>query len=270
MNGVYDKKRVIFTENITNFRDLGGCPVIDGRQVKPGYFYRSGVLSRLQRKEIELLKNLNIQIIVDLRSTPEVRSEPDVTLPGSQYYNFCGSGFGTGSGDSIAINLDMKSILMAIIEKKIPMPDPTAFFTAQYEAMAVDSSAFRQMFVLMKEKPKTPLLFHCAAGKDRTGVAAALILLCLGSTEETILEDYLLSNVYRVAENEKIIQALSAATQDKALLDVFRVMLGVDAVYLYAFFSKVHELYGDWDNYFERVLCLSSAERFQMREGYLI
>ncbi|RFZ75614.1 protein-tyrosine-phosphatase [Lacrimispora amygdalina] len=268
MNNIHNRNQILFTDNIANFRDLGGCPVQGGKQVKPGHFYRSSVLSKLQQEELDLLSDLNIQMIVDFRSPSEVRSEPDVVPPRCQYYNFSAIDFGTES-DSAEVNSDMKSIMMAVIEKKIQL-DNTESLTAQYEAMAADSSAFRQMFQLIKANPKAPLLFHCAAGKDRTGVAAALILLCLGSTEETIIEDYLLSNMYRAAENERIIKELSEATQDKALLNAFLVLLGVDAAYLHAFFSKVQELYGNWDSYFEQAISLSPVERAQMKERYLI
>lgn len=272
-NGIRDVKRIIHVPHVTNFRDLGGCPCEDGKIVKYGQFYRCGKLSNLDENDFEVLKNHNLKIIVDLRSVGEKEREPDIVPKDCDYYHY--SGIVTmddpNSGASqMGGNLDMKSAVIEILQGKMKMPNPMEYLKDCYEIMAEHSDSFKALFDLIKKNPEKPIAFHCTAGKDRTGVAAALILLALGASEETVMEDYLLSNVHREAENNIILEEIKKHTTDEEFLKVFRSVLEVDAELLNAYFNKVKELYGTWDNYFERAIGLSTEDRKELKERYLV
>lgn len=273
INGGVVAERIIAVPHVTNFRDLGGYTVAGGKTVKHGQFYRCASLSNLDESDFKILKELNVKIIVDFRSNGEKENEPDIIPPECDYYHY--SGIVTmddpnDMGNQFGGNMDMKAVVMNILQNKIEVPNPMEYLKDCYKTMAEHSQAFKALFDLIKKNPDKPIAFHCTAGKDRTGVAAALILLSLGASEETVMEDYLLSNLYRKAENDVVIESFKKYTSEEKFLSVMRSMLEVNAELLNAYFDKVKELYGNWDNYFEKALGLSCEDRHKLRELYLV
>ncbi len=164
-----------------NFRDIGGYRTADGRQVRWGRLYRSGVMSGLTLEDMSYLSGLGVQVICDLRSVPERKADPNPFLK-------------TEAPQVVATDYDM--------------PGMTAFHHATNRAEAIDAFAatyleftdflapqYTDMFARLVRR-ETPLAFNCSAGKDRTGVAAALILSVLGVPRETVIADYALTQVY--------------------------------------------------------------------------
>ena len=265
-------KRSIEIPHVTNFRDIGGYSVKGGKTIKYGQFYRCASFSRIDESDIKILKELNLKIIVDLRSKGERESEPDIIPSDCEYYNYSGIVTMDNPNDmanQFGGNMDMKDILMNILQKNIEMPNPMDYLKECYTTMAEHSQSFKALFDLIKQNPDKPIAFHCTAGKDRTGVAAALIMLCLGASEETVMEDYLLSNMYRKVENDSVIESLKKYTSAEEFLAIVRSMLEVNAELLNAYFDKVKELYETWDNYFEKALGISSEDRKNLKELYL-
>ena len=127
---------------------------------------------------------------------------------------------------------------------------------------------YRPMFLQLLTLPEdSALVFHCSAGKDRTGIATALLLYALGVDEKVIMDDYLASNYYRRQENER-----SAGFMAKAMgLDTAtaRTMLSVKAVYLESTFSAIRASYGSIDNYLEKALGLTADRLQAIRAKYL-
>ena len=173
--------------NQLNFRDLGGYETADGRRIKEGMLYRSGGLYLLTEEERKRFDELNINFILDLRSKSEVAKKPDPTFDGIRILQH--SGLEHKSGKEI----DFSPAGMARTggEGK----DQLRKFLGYYAELPIENESFR---ILLHEMCafSSPILFHCASGKDRTGVAAMLVLYLLGVTPETILEDYLLSNEF--------------------------------------------------------------------------
>lgn len=265
--------KLIEVPHVTNFRELGGYRVESGRRIKNGQFYRCAGLSKLDESDFKILNDLDLKIIVDLRSIGEKENEPDVVPPGCEYYHH--SGIVTMDdpnhlSNQYGGNMDMKSAVIDILQKKIDMADPMEYLKDCYKTMAEHSESFKALFDLIKNNPDKPIAFHCTAGKDRTGVAAALILLSLGASEETVMEDYLLSNICRKAENDVVIDSLKGYSTEDSLLNIIRAMLEVNAELLNAYFHRVKELYGTWDDYFEQAIGLSSEERRLLKERYLV
>ena len=167
-----------------NFRDLGGIRTTDGRCVKWGKLFRADELSRLTDTDLEYLSSIPLSTIVDFRFSEETTASPD-KIPGSvkEYYNYeIKPGNISVSGLETMTTEQADSVMIDIYT--LLVSDPGCV------------KCFRDFFTLLQNDNNAPLLFHCSAGKDRTGLATAFILTALGVDEATILEDYMLSNIY--------------------------------------------------------------------------
>ena len=183
-----------------NFRDLGGYEASDGRTVKWGLVFRSGELSQLSEEDVETLGVLGIRSVVDLRSPQEVSARGDGRLPrGATLFPMP-----IASGDMFAklipmfLKGDFSEVPPDLLDQvnRILVRD----FTEQYGGL----------LRTLSDPRNRPLVFHCTQGKDRAGFGAAMILSALGVAWETVLEDYLLSNQFRKAENEKMLGMIRA------------------------------------------------------------
>ena len=170
-----------------NFRDLGGYEAADGRHIKEGLLYRSGGIILMNDEELEEFNKLGVKFILDLRSKGEVEENPDPVLP--DVFMLQHSGLDHKSGAEI----DFSPAGMARVGGE--GEDQLRKFLGYYEELPLENDAY---LILLQElcALRAPLLFHCASGKDRTGVAAMLILYLLGVGTETIMEDYMLSNEF--------------------------------------------------------------------------
>lgn len=195
---------------ITNFRDIGGYKTEDGKYVKKGCFYRSSVINFKDEEDKAEFIGLGIKTILDLRSTKEAREMPDDEVDGVNYI-FCSAIKEDNENEG---NFDVVSLI-----KKGEFKEIVDYFDSTYDELPFDNDAYKKLFSLMLHD-ETPVAFHCSAGKDRTGVAAYLILKTLGVDDETIMKDYLLSNEYRKAENEYIIAKYPVLLKFKGLLYV--------------------------------------------------
>lgn len=177
--------RVLPLEGGRNFRDLGGYETVDGRRVKWGQVYRSGVMHGLTDGDYDYLSGLGISVICDLRASQERAEEPTDWRAGEIEYLT----FPDPSGDN-----DMSRAFGAVLMS----PDVTGaqvrdVFIEAYRSMHIGyASAYSEMFDQLANG-SVPLAFNCSAGKDRTGVAAALLLSALGVPRETVVADYALS-----------------------------------------------------------------------------
>lgn len=176
--------RVLPLEGGRNFRDLGGYSGEGGRTVAWGKIYRSGVMSGLTRADYDYLGGLGIEVICDLRTAEERAHEPTNWI--------------AGPAETLTFpdpELDNASLLGAVFQKPDLTPaDVRQAMTGFYrETLVQQDAGFTSMFDALASG-QTPLAFHCSAGKDRTGVGAALLLSALGVPEPVIIEDYVLSD----------------------------------------------------------------------------
>lgn len=216
-----------------NFRDLGGRKTKDGRFVKWGKIFRSDDLHSLTENDLDYLTSIPLISIVDFRSETEMSQAPD-KIPSSveeDYPYSISPGNLTASRDLPVISkLNIDSIMIDINKTLVTSP------------AAVKS--YKDFFALLQNEKKVPLMFHCSAGKDRTGMGAALILLALGVDEETVMQDYLLSNIYLKDKYAGYIE------QYPTLKSLFSVKYE----FLKAGIEQIKETYGSVDNYLENTL----------------
>ena len=225
--------------NIDNFRDLGGIRVRDGKVIRDHMIFRSGELNGLSDCEKEELDKLGINHIFDLRSPEEVDYKPDYVPQGATYHNLPAA---STRGKMV---VDPDSVV-----RLIPVWLPSAVsrgvfrmrFKHLYRKFPFNNSAYRKIFEAMDDGNR--FLFHCSAGKDRTGVASMLILLALGADLETVKQDYMLSNFYRIESGEKYVQQYSVYKHYKKYRKIIPMTCKVEMRYFDVAYKKIIRKYG--------------------------
>src|SRR5882757_308295 len=213
----------------SNFRDLGGYPGKNGRAVRWRQIFRSNHLGHLTEADIEVLRGLGLKCAFDFRGTEE------------RVAAMCGV-------EEIAVHsLPIEPTVVAALRARratvaaLSSADALDVMRDSYRSyVRHNTQSFRALFAHLLED-RAPLVIHCTAGKDRTGFACALILHALGVPDDTIAEDYLLTNRYYRRD-------LNATTD---LPDDVRIVLAsVQDSFLAAAFEAVAAEYGNLENYF--------------------
>ena len=223
--------RLLPVEGAYNVRDLGGYTATENKTVKWGKVIRSGDLNLLTENDLVYMAALPLKTFIDFRDYVEVAQAQD-QRPASliNYYNFP-----IETGNIVEI-----SDFTKITEETAPK-----LLVEGYKRIVKNNqSVFRQFFEVLQNSETTPLLFHCSAGKDRTGLGAALFLASLGVDRELIIEDYLLSNDYL---EDKYAEMIAAYPVIKPVMEVRRE-------YIEAAFETIDNEYGGMDNYLTNYL----------------
>jgi protein-tyrosine phosphatase len=245
--------RKVYVQGAINFRDLGGYTTTDGHHVKWHVIYRSADISHLTPADLDTLKARHIFYDVDLRGTMESAKAPDKINPGTDYI-LCPAGsdsLNAQMGKTMSMTRDGDSMMLAWYTN-------TAYLTARYQPF------FQKLLIL---PDSDALLFHCTAGKDRTGIGAALLLYALGVPYETIKADYTATNYYRAQDNGRSLQMMVA--QYHLNEGVARAMNGAEPQYLDATFDAIRRQYGSIDNYLQQQLGLDRQHLTLLRQKFL-
>jgi protein-tyrosine phosphatase len=249
----------------SNFRDLGGYETADGRSVKPGLIYRSGDLSKLTDKDLDKLQALGIKTVVDLRSTMELQMFGHDRLPpgaklmalpiepgnwGSALFDVVKTGDTTQIPDGVLVDTS-RSIIR----------DGTEQLAALFGALSDPSNL--------------PLVFHCSAGKDRTGIAAAVLLMALGVSTDVAKWDYLKSNDYLSTVNEEQLTgirrmiAASLGIEPSAVdISKFKQLFYQEPAYFEAALDEIEQRYGSFETYLTEGLGLQETQIEELREQF--
>ncbi|EQB08122.1 hypothetical protein L288_08845 [Sphingobium quisquiliarum P25] len=253
--------RALHLPSIANLRDIGGYRTADGRWVKMGLLYRSDQLDRVSDADLSKMSQLGLQLVVDLRTQSERAREPDRLPPATPSLVLDVAGDGEGS-----LGGDMRKAMTAISSGK----GVELLTEANRDFVSLPSArrAYAQMLDRLAAQ-QAPMLYHCTAGKDRTGWASAVILTLLGVPRETVMADYLASNRFLKAKNAAAMAALSksGSSLDPAFLEP---VLTVRASYLEAAFAEVEKRHGSFDAYIAQGLGISDATVERLRGHYLM
>lgn len=230
-----------------NFRDLGGYLTREGRRVRWGRLYRSDDLSSLTASDLKYLSRIGVRLVCDFRTERERESKPD-KLVASEDVALLGFPIEQEGVDPVEIR---NKILTGGITRLGMEHTMRAAYRAFVEEHA---GVWAELLRRLADPSSLPTLVHCTAGKDRTGFAAALVLLTLGVPRETVFEDYLLSNRYR----EDTIRTL---TRWAPIVSLFRTraedllpLLEVRAGYLQTSLDAMEEGYGSVDGFLTQAL----------------
>jgi len=244
---VEDRRRPV--HGATNLRDLGGYRTTDGATVKWQTLYRSNELSKLDEAARVAFHAVGIRTICDFRNDEERTAAPTPLSPDdpAEIRHLpikVTAGVGEVLTGGTATAADVRNVLKEI-----------------YRLFAIEHApAYRLLFSSLVDGAVFPLAFHCTAGKDRTGVAAALVLSALGVPRDTIFEDYLLTNDYWDAPTD-LLANLSG--------DVRSAVLEAHPEYLEAAFGAIVARFGSVENYLHDAMGLTPGRRRHLRERLL-
>ncbi len=255
--------RLLNFRAISNFRDLGGYPTADGRQVKWGALYRGASLSDSTPADLEGLARLRLSVLVDFRSQAEKAEEPN-RLPDPPGFRLVEIPT-LDEGNKALVG----EIMTRIESGDFDDFDPHAsMITANRQFASEFTPQFREFLHTVVQADGKPVAWHCSAGKDRTGFAAAILLRLLGVPDEVVMSDYLASKQ----------QALDARRGQLLLLRVFKgeqaadklsVMMGVEESWLRAAFDEIDNTWGDFDTYVTQGLQLDADDVARLRMALL-
>ena len=240
--------RTLDLAGASNFRDLGGYASQDGRHVRWRRIFRSDHLASLTGQDRQLLAGLGVGRTVDFRGQAESAALA-YELPEVRYHAL-----------PIEPTVVQRAKEMALAGHSMTAPIAVRLMQDTYRAFVSDNtSQFASLFeqLLLED---TPLVFHCTAGKDRTGFAAALGLLALGVSREVVMQDYLLTNgLYR----------RPAGLVSSAPEEVLNVIWRVQAEFLQAALQAVDHDHGGVQRYLKHRLGMHEAATKRLAELYL-
>ncbi|MCD8264868.1 MAG: tyrosine-protein phosphatase [Tannerellaceae bacterium] len=230
-----------------NFRDLGGIRNKEGKYVKWGKLFRSDEMKDLTKEDVIYLNSIPLVTVVDFRSGEEIEESPDV-LPDSVRAHYILSITPGNLGE-----LSMQDITSLSAEQSIGIMEA---INRQFVTDPACIDQYKQFFSLLQNEENLLLLFHCTAGKDRTGIAAYLFLTCLNVEEKDILNDYLSSNMYLQDKYGAYIKQYPALAP----------LLEVKPEYLKAGIEAIRQNYGTTSHFLENYLMVDLKK---MRDIYL-
>ena len=245
-----------------NFRELGGYLADEGKHVKWGQIYRGIPTGKLTGEaDRRLLDSLGLRLILDLRSSGEAKKEPDYVPDGARLVQICGLCAEDGAEIAFAPG-DIEKLMQTAEEGE-------SISQRLYRRMLTGNKAFKELFRAL-EAGETPILFHCSAGKDRTGVAAMLILLALGASDEVICADFEQTNACRKAEIDAVLAEHAAEiAADPACRVRYYAMAGVDPAAAPFVLDTIRREFGSAENYLETEYGLTPARLMRLRRMYL-
>jgi protein-tyrosine phosphatase len=246
-----------------NFRDAGGYRTQDGRWVRMGLLYRSDQLNLLSDADLQVLHAIGLHLVCDLRTDGERDHGMDRLPAGATTLIADVSG---DSGESAR----MMGIIGDKARQQTELGDGRGagiMINASRQFVDSDSAhkAYGAVFARLADPTMLPGAFHCTAGKDRAGWGAAIFLSIMGVPRDTIMRDYLLSNIYLKAKNQHLLEAMKGQI-DPVLMEP---LTGVRPEYLDASFDEVAKRYGSFARYLHEGLGLDDARIETLRQEFL-
>ncbi|MFD9726789.1 tyrosine-protein phosphatase [Streptomyces sp. NPDC059072] len=255
----------ITSTTVANLRDLGGTLLTGGRTVRSGLVLRSGQLDRLDVDADPAVAALGLATVIDFRTGPERADHPDRlpagvrALIGDVLADKMNSGRSSGKAPAAAQLKDLLSDPV-VAEERLGGGKAQALFADVYRSFVGTASAqasYRMLLEELADPQAGPLLFHCTAGKDRTGWGATIILSLLGADDETLMAEYLSVNSAVKQAFAPLIEGFTAAGGDP---DIALALIGVFPSYLEAALDEVETRYGSMEKYVREGLGVSDEK----------
>ncbi len=217
-------------EGCLNFRDIGGYDTIDGKNVVSGKIYRADSLAKLTEKDIDALKSLGINVVIDLRYSNETENEinPLNNLDGFEYYNV--------------------SLLDGVFSNDLKGGFPPSLEEMYIQLVDEAKDLLIEVLRIIIKSSDKKIVYHCTAGKDRTGVITVLLLLLAGVSKEEIINDYSLTYGYIKDSVEKMIE-----NAVKTGIVLPRFLFKSDRESMIEFLDYFTKKYGDVEKYLLQV-----------------
>lgn len=251
-----------------NLRDLGGIRTVDGRTVRHGMLYRSSYLYKLSESDAEHLQDsIGLSTVIDLRSPSELAEKKD-TLPEDVKYIHLPP---LDDKQNPSVNRKNRlGILKGIMAKdggaKKHLSDIYRVMITQEASL----DAFHQLISLLTEEENSAVLWHCTQGKDRTGIATAVVLLALGVERDEIMRDYMKTNRSCFFKNLMIFIGVSLVTFSIHTARSLDHLLSARRFFLEAAFDEIDSVYGGTDSFLKNGIGLTDNDISELRSIYLI
>ena len=230
---------------VPNLRDLGGWPTRDGRRVRRKLLYRSTQLDQLAGADLGAFAALGIRSVYDLRTETERTARPDRLPAGTEHIVV---DVLAGSVDAAPAQLFKVAGDPRAAEALLGGGKGRALFEKGYrEIVTLPSVAYHRLFSDLTHAEHRPALFHCATGKDRTGWAAASLLLLFGVPDDLVMQEYLLTNAELLPAEQPLLEHFRALGGDP---EVLRPVVEVAPEYLAAALDEMHKTFGTIEGYF--------------------
>lgn len=244
-------KRFIEIKGVYNVRDIGGYITSSGRKIKWNKIFRAGKISKVLESEIEKMKALQLTSICDFRTTEEQAKSPD-QWPDLEQINR--HSFPVGEGRHDKFNWKEKTDFGTGKESHL--------YKANQSYVLENAATYKDFFELLLNDQNYPLLYHCTAGKDRTGFATILLLSALGVDQKTIIADYLLTNEFLEKYFWKEMEA--ASIKHGFDLEAIKPILIASEDYIQGAFDAIEKHYGTMDRFLLEEIKIGKPEIEQL------
>ncbi len=261
--------------SVSNARELGGYKTKDGRTVRFGKLLRSGALTKLSAADRKRLVNkYKLKTVIDLRSDSDLsRYGEDVKIPGVKYvrhpYSLSMVDTYLRSTAGLELAIDHAKELLAL-DLELSFLD--VYFEGGYMSIYTSAAGLamvRGFFDELLEANGDTVLFHCSAGKDRTGNMAMLLLEVLGVDRKTIIEDFALTNEYTADERQDTYDRIYELTGSDAIAKEFSYTDGVRRSWIKRSYETIERNYGSVENYLKKTVGLSNKDIKKLQKAYL-
>lgn len=249
-------------EGAHNLRDLGGYATADGQRLRWGALYRSDALGDLSDEDVAYLERLALRRVVDFRSAAERERAPD-RLPEA-------AGLVVVERPIAGEGLDPKALQDRILSGDATGDELAGLLVEGNRAFVTEFRGVYAAFLRdLADPDNLPTLFHCTAGKDRAGFAAAVALLAVGVPRDAVMRDYLLTNDYSAEHTERTLRLIRFFSFFRADPDEVRPIFEARREYLNAAFDTIEAKFGSIDAYLRDGLGVDAALRTRLRTNLL-
>ncbi len=233
-------RRVAF-DGPLNFRDVGGYVGLNGRLVRRELLFRSDHLNELTDADRAAMLDLNIRVIHDFRLDVERERQPSLTTPGAHEVILL------TMSDTTQLDSSMIDVIRDALAGRAPLPGPSFWESSYSDLLDVGRPMFVTLFESLTRPDRLPATFHCTGGKDRTGLATAMVLQLLGVDQDTIVDDFLLTNLYRTPSRIAALRAgfVAAGVDPAAAIPI----LGVTRKAVIRALAELDTTYGGVEQY---------------------
>ena len=271
------KQQFIPVQGIVNARDLGGYIMQDGRKLRDGMLIRAAHLADATDADLQYLSNIPLARTIDFRKDIEKKGKDDRMVPGSEY--IC-----------LEIDASGKLVAQATEDEKRLFVGQKQFDINKFMIMAAFNSMaqriahqmypnllfepdcqkqFARFFRLILEAENGAVLYHCTQGKDRTGIASALILAALGANRETIIADFDATNRVYEKEVRRCCRNVRLMGGKEAEIETVKAFLGANTDNFIKTLDRVDQEYGSMETYLKGPIGLTDVDITTLRNRYL-
>ena len=253
---------IIRQKRLKNYRDLGGIKTADGRTIKPHMLIRGTTLFDPTVLGIKLLKEqYNLKTIIDLRTQKEQLEKPDVNIEGVEIKHMPVINEAVAGISHEKKVHSFKTLMM--------MPRMEDLYVSMVTEESLDNVVKILKYILTMSKEKFSVVFHCTAGKDRTGVIAALLLSFLGVERGTVIQDYLLTNKHVQFKANMAYLGLLLTKGNHKLAHKIKHYFMAEPDYIKASLNRLEKDFGSLGEFFKQKLGFSEEETKDIKNKFL-